>query len=281
MARASQSPLFARELGLPIRYGLYALLALALMAVDVRYQALHLVRLGVAAVLHPTQEALTRPFLYLDDALEFFARHGELLRDNQHLRAEMLTLKANQQTLAALRSENANLRSLLGLGQPMGYRTQPAEIIQVLPDPFNRKVVIDRGSQHGIQSGLPVADESGLVGQVTRVFPISSEVTLLTSRGQAAPAQSVRSGLRMIVTGMGHDRLLEVRFLDMHADLKEGDLLVTSGLDGIYPAGIPIAQVTSVRPPRETPFASAHCLPTSHVGAHRHVLVLHRENARP
>lgn len=281
MSHVSQPPLFAREVGLPTRFVLLALLCLALMAVDARFQALGLVRTGLAAILHPLQVSLTRPFLYLDDAFEFFTRHGELLRDNQRLKAQVLGLTAGQQTMAGLRMENGELRALLGLTQPAGYTTQPAEIIQVLPDPFNRKVIIDRGSGQGVQAGLPVADAQGLVGQVTRVFPGSSEVTLLTSRDQAAPVQSLRTGLRLLVSGAGNDRLLEVRFLDMHADLRAGDELVTSGLDGIYPPGIPVARVRSVHPPRDTPFARAYCLPVSQVGAHRHVLVLRRAPAKP
>lgn len=276
MPLASQPPLFAREVGLPTRFALLALLCLALLAIDARYQALGLLRVGLATVLHPLQVALTRPFLYLEDALDFFTRHGQLLRENQRLRAQALALTAGQQTMAGLRLENAELRALLGLPRPVGYTTQPAEIIQVLPDPFNRKVIIDRGSGQGVEAGLPVADDLGLVGQVTRVFPGSSEVTLLTSRDQAAPVQSLRTGLRLLVSGSGGDRLLEVRFLDMHADLRADDVLVTSGLDGVYPPGIPVARVTSVRPPSDTPFARALCLPVSQVGAHRHVLILRR-----
>lgn len=281
MAHASQPPLFAREVGLPTRFALLAFLCLVLMVVDVRFKALDFLRAGLASLLHPLQVNLTRPILYLDDALEFFSRHGDLLRENQSLKAQVLRLTTGQQTMAGLRMENGELRALLGLAKPTGYTTQPAEIIKVLPDPFNRKVIIDRGAAHGVRAGLPVADAQGLVGQVTRVFPSSSEVTLITSRDQAAPVQVLRNGLRLMLSGVGNDRLLEVRFLDMHADARVGDELVTSGLDGIYPPGIPVARVESVRPPRETPFAHAYCVPSSQVGAHRHVLVLRRELPQP
>lgn len=277
MPRAPHTPLFARELGLPTRFALYGLLCLALMLVDARYHALGFLRQGIAAVLHPVQTGLTRPFQYLGEALDFFTVHGELLRENKQLKGERFRLKSERQTLESLRMENTELRALLGLDKSTGYTTRAAEIIRVLPDPFNRKVLIDRGVQHGVEAGLPVADDQGLVGQVTRVFPLSSEVTLLTSRGQAAPVQVLRTGLRLIVTGIGQDRLLEVRFLDMHADLRPGDELVTSGLDGIYPQGIPVAKVLNVQPPRDTPFARALCEPISQVGAHRNLLVLRRQ----
>lgn len=277
MSRAPHSPLFAREMGLPARFALYSLVCLALMAVDARYHALGFLRLGIATVLHPVQNGLTRPFLYLEDALDFFTVHGVLLQENRVLKQAQNLLKTDSQTLASLRMENAELRALLELNRPSAYTSQAAEIIRVLPDPFNRQVLLDRGTRHGIEAGLPVADAQGLVGQVTRVFPLSSEVTLLTSRGQAAPVQALRTGLRLIVSGLGQDRMLEVRFLDMHADLQAGDVLVTSGLDGIYPPGIPVAKVLSVQPPKDTPFARAVCEPVSQVGAHRHVMVLHRE----
>jgi rod shape-determining protein MreC len=119
-----------------------------------------------------------------------------------------------------------------------------------------------------------VVDALGLVGQVTRVFPWSSEVTLLTDRDQGAPVQNLRNGLRIIVSGQGSDNLLEVRFLDMHADLRPGDWLYTSGIDGVYPAGIPVAQVVRTEPPRHTPFARALCKPLGGVGHYRHLAVL-------
>jgi len=262
---------------LPARFALYCLLCLVLMVVDLRYQALGVLRQAIAAAIHPLQAGLTRPVQYFAEALDFFTVHGDLLRENRQLRQEQFQLRSERQTLDSLRMENAELRALLGLDKPSGYSTRAAEIIRVLPDPFNRKVLIDRGLRHGIEAGLPVADAQGLVGQVTRAFALSSEVTLLTSRGQAAPVQAARTGLRLIVSGIGRDRLLEVRFLDMHADLRPGDELLTSGLDGIYPAGIPVARVISVHPPKDTPFARALCVPVSQVGAHRNLLVLRRQ----
>jgi len=121
----------------------------------------------------------------------------------------------------------------------------------------------------------------GLVGQVTRVYPWTSEVTLLTDRDQGAPVQNLRNGLRVIVSGQGSDTLLEVRFLDMHADLKPGDLLHTSGIDGVYPAGIPVAQVVRIEPPRHTPFARALCRPLGGVGQYRHMAVLKPDPGPP
>jgi hypothetical protein len=133
---------------------------------------------------------------------------------------------------------------------------------------------VDKGALQGVVAGRPVVDEAGLVGQVTRVFPTSSEITLLVSREQSAPVLNLRNGLRLMVSGLGTDDLLEVRYLDTQADLKAGDILATSGIDGVYPAGIPVARVLRLELPRHTPFARAVCAPLAGVGRHRHILIL-------
>jgi rod shape-determining protein MreC len=270
----ANAPMFARAMGLPARLALYALGSLALMLVDSRYDAMTAFRTGAAALIHPVQAVLASPFGYLGEAAEFFTVHGEMLRDNRRLEAERERLAAALQGYDGLRSENARLRAMLALPAQPAVEPMAAEITRVLPDPFTRRLIIDRGSAHGVEAGRPVVDVAGLIGQVTRVFPSSSEITLLTSKEQAAPVQNQRNGLRLIVSGSGSDNLLEVRFLDMHADLKAGDVLITSGIDGVYPAGLPVARVLRVERPRQTPFARAVCQPIGEIGQHRHVLIL-------
>lgn len=272
--------MFVQEMGLPARLALYVLASLLLMVADARYDALVFLRTGLATVMHPLQAGLARPFLYLQDALGFFVVHGELLRDNHQLLAERRQLLADLRDKAGLIAENTRLRGLLDLDIPAGFVPHAAQIVQAQVSPFARQVVIDRGSVHGIAPGWPVVDSRGLVGQVTRVYPGSSEVTLIISREQAVPVQSLRSGARLILSGVGTDRLLEVRYLDMHADLQADDLLLTSGLDGVYPPGIPVARVLHITPPRHTPFAQAMCAPIADVGEHRHLLVLQRSGGR-
>jgi rod shape-determining protein MreC len=269
--------MFVRVMGLPLRLALYVLASLALMAVDARYDTLRLLRSGVAAVLHPVQAGLAQPFHYLQDALDFFQVHGQLVRDNHRLQQAQRVLMQKLHDRDMLHAENVHLRSLLGLAAPPGYTAHGVEVIQAMTNPFSRKVVVDRGSLQGLATGWPAVDDMGLVGQVTQVFPSSSEITLITSRDQDIPVQVVRNGLRLIVSGTGQDRLLEVRFLDMHADLQPDDILVTSGLDGVYPPGIPVARVVVVEPPRHTPFARAVCAPLAGVGRHRQMLILQRE----
>ena len=274
MSPAARAPLFVREMGLPARFGLYVLTCLFLLALDTRYAALMGVRAGLNAVLHPLQMALGQPWAWLQTAGGFFVTHGELANENQALRTQQERLRAHTQDRESLAMENVQLRAMLSLPARPGVSPVVGEILETVPDPFSRKVTLNLGSAQGIEAGRPVVDAVGLVGQVTRVYPVTAEVTLLTDRDQSAPVQNLRNGLRLIVSGQGSDTLLEIRFLDMHADLKPGDLLHTSGIDGVYPAGIPVAQVLQVEPPRHTPFARALCKPLSGVGQYRHVAVL-------
>ncbi|MFA5082961.1 MAG: rod shape-determining protein MreC [Hydrogenophilaceae bacterium] len=273
--------MFSRAIGLPARLALYGLASLALMVVDSRYDAMTAFRTGSVALIHPVQAALARPFEYLGEAGEFFTVHGALLQEKRQLEAERERLATLLQGYLDLQGENARLRAILQLTPPPLVEPMAARITRVLPDPFARKLVIDRGSADGVEAGRPVVDVAGLIGQVTEVYPNSSIITLLTSKDQAAPVQDQRNGLRLIVSGTGSDNLLEVRYLDMHADLKPGDLLTTSGIDGAYPPGIQVARVLSVEQPRQTPFARAICQPVGLIGQHRYVLILKARNNAP
>lgn len=274
MSPATQAPMFVREMGLTARFGLYLLACLILMAADSRYDALGKVRASFNAVIHPAQQAIVWPFDFLADAGGFFTVHSELLRERDRLLKEQGQLRARLQEYQALQAENVRLHTLIGLPTEPGLKRIPAEIIRAAQDPFARKVIVNRGSLHGVVAGRPVIDERGLIGQVTQVFPASAEVTLLTDRNQSAPVQATRNGMRILVSGMGNDSLLEVRYLDLHADLKPGDILVTSGLDGVYPAGLPVARVLSIELPRHNPFARATCQPLGGIGQHRQVVIL-------
>lgn len=274
MHHAPQAPLFVREMALPTRFALYVLVCLFLLGLDARYSALAWVRGGLSLLLHPLQQTLAIPWEWSQEVAGFLVTHGELKQENTQLRAERDRMRVAQQDRQTLLAENNNLRALLALPARPESATRVAEILQTVPSPFSRKVIISLGQAHGLGVGWPVVDAGGLVGQVTRSFPFTSEVTLLTDRDQGAPVQNLRNGLRLIVSGTGSDRLLEVRFLDMHADVKAGDLLYTSGIDGVYPAGIPVAQVVKTEPPSTTPFARAYCKPLGGVGRYRHVAIL-------
>ena len=272
--------MFARAMGMHTRLALYCLVCAALMIVDSRYGALSTLRYAMSSLVDPVQATLAKPFQFLGDAEDFFVVHAKVVSENRRLIREQENLISRLHAYRELQAENAQLRRLLDLPPPPGTHPVAAEIIRVQPDPFDRRLIVDKGAHSGVVAGRPVVDASGLIGQVTRVYATSSEVTLLTSTEEEAPVLDQRTGLRLIVSGTGSDDLLEVRYLDMHADVRKGDELVTSGLDGVYPLGIPVARVLRVLPPRLKPFARAVCQPIGEIGQHRQVLILNRAGPR-
>jgi rod shape-determining protein MreC len=156
-----------------------------------------------------------------------------------------------------------------------------AEILYAGRDPFARRVVVDRGAVHGVSAGLAVIDDTGVVGQVTRVHPMLSEITLITDKNQAIPVQVVRNGLRAVAFGSGDGETLDLRFMAANADIQNGDVLVTSGIDGTYPEGLPVAKVSRIERDNSYQFAKISCTPSAGTGRNRHVLVLSPDSAVP
>ncbi|HEX7954702.1 MAG TPA: rod shape-determining protein MreC, partial [Burkholderiales bacterium] len=179
----------------------------------------------------------------------------------------------SQQSLIA---ENQHLRQLLDLRERTEQTSTVAEILYVGRDPFTRKVIIDKGSSQGIEEGAAVVDDSGLIGQVTRTFPWTAEISLISDREQVVPAQVVRNGLRAVVFGVGYDGALDLRFMPVNADVENGDVLVTSGIDGVYPAGLPVAIVSNIERNAAYPFAKITCTPAAGTNRNRQVMVLSR-----
>jgi len=266
--------MFVREMGLGARFALYATFSLILMVVDMRYRAVDVLREAVVGVIHPVQAALARPFQFLGEVGAFFTVHARLLESHQRLQEERHVLRQALHAQQVLAAENARLRQLLELPPPAQTRPLAAEIIRALPDPFARKLIVHAGADRGVLAGQPVIDGDGLIGQITRVYPRSSELTLLTSREQSVPVQVLRNGLRLIASGSGSDDLIEIRFLDAHADLRVDDELHTSGIDGVYPAGIPVARVIRIEPTQSSPFARAICQPIGGTQRQRQVSIL-------
>lgn len=231
-----------------VRLALCAVLALALLIVDSRMGALAPLRQGVATVLHPLQLALLAPRDLGQRIADHVAGVERLRADNAELRRvetvnALMLLQAEQ-----VAAENRQLRELLGARERAPLPSVIAEVLRDARDPFSRRLVIDRGLQHGLLAGQPVIDAEGVVGQVTRVLPLSSEVTLLTDRGATLPVEIARTGQRAIAFGGRVDGLLELRFLAASADIQADDALVTSGLDGIYPPGLAVGRVVRIEP---------------------------------
>jgi rod shape-determining protein MreC len=169
------------------------------------------------------------------------------------------------------------------LRQRISTPAQAAQVLYDSADPYTRKVIIDQGSMQGINAGSPVLDASGVLGQVTRVYPLTSEVTLVSDRDQAIPVLNVRTGARAVAFGdpTAHANALELRFMATNADVQVGDLLTTSGVDGVYPPGLPVARVDKIDRRVDSAFARIYCTPLAQVEGAMHVMVLQPLSGQP
>jgi rod shape-determining protein MreC len=260
---------------------IFSALSLAFLVADVRFNYLASLRHVAAVILYPLQRIAAAPAGIVQRIGDFFVTHGSLRTDNERLTRENFEQGALLQQLKALQAENVQLRNLLAARERQPVKLSVAEVLYAARDPFSRKVIIDRGSQHDVQPGQPVVDNRGVVGQVTRVYPWLSEVTLVTDKGQFVPVQNVRNGLRSVIGGTGSDGTLELRFVPMQADYQNGDELVTSGIDGVYPAGLPVARVTQVERSVEQIFARITCIPLGGVANYNQVLVVNSDSSFP
>jgi rod shape-determining protein MreC len=205
---------------------------------------------------------------------DYFASLASLKDENRQMREQQVLNAQQLQQSRQLQAENAYLRKLLEASARTQLKTVMSEILYDARDPFSRKVIIDRGDSHGIKPGHPVIDDLGVIGQVTRVFPFTSEITLLTDKEHAIPVQVLRSGVRSVAYGRGQTGELELRFMASNADIQPGDVLTTSGIDGVYPAGLAVATVMTVDTKTPDAFARILCQPAAGVSRHRQLLVL-------
>jgi len=251
----------------------FVMLSLLLMAADTRFKYLPEIRQVFSIIIYPLQKLANTPSTAYDAISEFFASQ-HLTVENEELKQQHLISQGQLQQLRALEAENVQLRKLLDTSQRLESKAVMAEILHVPRDPFNRKVILDKGSQSGIQPGQVVVDNVGVVGQITRTYPWLSEVTLLTDKDHSVPVQVVRNGLRSVVSGTGKDGALELRYVAVNTDIEEGDMLVTSGIDGVYPPGLPVAVVSKIERNPTYVFAQVTCTPAAGVGHYRQLLVL-------
>ncbi|WP_306714640.1 rod shape-determining protein MreC [Burkholderia dolosa] len=277
----SPPPLFKQGPPALARLIFFVALAIALLVSDARFSTLEIVRGVLGTVLYPLQRAALVPRDLLMGAADIAVTSASLRHENDALRKRNLQLSTQANQAAVLAQENAHLRAVLELRQHIATQSTPVEIQYDTTDPFTQKIVIGQGSQQGIQNGAPVVSEDGVVGQVTRVFPLQAEVTLITDRDLAIPVQVLRTGLRSVIYGTPKGDSLDLRFVPTSADLVVGDELVTSGLDGIYPPGLPVAKVVRVDKLADTAFARVICAPIAAVRGARQMLVLHYQNDIP
>jgi len=258
------------------RLVVFSAMALLLMVADARFHMVQPLRASIATALYPLQWLMLQPLSLSQHASErmdgMFSKEATV----QLLRQQLAEQRQRAQQTEQLILENQRLRGILNLQERQSPGTLAAQVVYDAADPYTRKVVLDRGERQGVHLASPVIDEFGVIGQVTRVFPMSSEVTLITDRDHAIPVVNVRTGARGVAYGetTRNANALELRFMAANADVSAGDLLTTSGVDGIYPPGLPVARVDKVERRTEAVFARIECVPIAMVAGARHVLVL-------
>ena len=255
----------------------YSALALFLMVADARFKLTEPVRQAVATVLYPVQWLMVQPVALVNEGMGYMQSMEQAQAEARAADQRLVQVAQSAHLAEQLLDENLHLRALLALREHLVSPGQAAEVIHDTPDPYTRRVVIDRGETSNIALGSPVLDANGVLGQVTRVYPRRSEVTLLIDRDQAIPVFNPRTGARSVAYGdpsPGGGGSIELRFVPSNADVIEGDLLTTSGVDGVYPAGIPVARVLRVEHRADSAFSRIHCEPMARIQQARHVLVL-------
>lgn len=269
----SPPPFFKRGPAPLAQLGFFVVLSLILMVTDLRFRTLEWVRLAATTVAWPLQRVAYLPVEAGRDVGKYFTTLATLHRENDELHRKQLASANLLLRQQHLEEENKQLRALLDMRARQPAEGRVAEILYAARDPFSRRVVIDKGTQQDILAGQAVIDDIGVIGQVTRVYPLSAEVTLLTDKEQAIPVQVQRNGLRAVLAGAGGGAM-ELRFMASNADVQTGDILVTSGLDGVYLPGLPVAKVTRIDRDSSVSFAHIRCEPLAGVERHGQVLVL-------
>ena len=254
------------------RLAVFSAVALFLMAADTRFAVTRPLRSGLQMLLLPLERALAVPVQISHAGSEYMGGLHQAQADLSRAELALTAQSAKAARVDELSAENDRLRALVGLRPSLPVKSMAAQVLYEASDPFSRKIFIDRGATNGVVPGAPVIDESGVLGQVTRVYPLSSEVTLLIDKEAAIPVLNTRTHQRS--AAFGDSASMELRFMAGNADVHVGDVLQTSGVDGIYPPGLDVAKVVKVDPRADSSFARIALVPTASADGVRHVLVL-------
>uniref|UniRef100_UPI00313A98E6 rod shape-determining protein MreC n=1 Tax=Pseudomonas sp. OTU5201 TaxID=3043850 RepID=UPI00313A98E6 len=274
-------PLFTKGPSLGVRLLVFAVLSAALMVVDARFDTLKPMRSQMGLVLTPFYWLADLPVRVWDGVSDQFTSRSTLIAENEKLKAEALLMQRRLQKLATLTEQNVRLRELLNSSALVDEKVLVGELIGVDPNPFTHRILIDKGEKDGVFLGQPVLDARGLMGQVVEVMPYTSRVLLLTDTTHSIPVQVNRNGLRAIASGTGNPERLELRHVADTADIKEGDLLVSSGLGQRFPAGYPVAIVKEVIHDSGQPFAIVRAVPTAALNRSRYMLLVFTDTRSP
>ncbi len=268
-------PFFKQGTSALTKLVLFSAISLALMFADMRYNIVQPARWVLSLIVYPVQWLALRPQVLWDLADEALVGKQEALKTAETARTQLLAQAVRSTQVEQLSLENQHLRELLELRERLNTSAMAAEVLYEAADPFTRKMILDKGANSGIGVGSPVMDERGILGQVTRVHPLVSEITLVTDREHSIPVLNTRTGARGVAFGeSGGAPLLELRYMATNADIEVDDILTTSGVDGVYPAGIPVAKVVKIERQADSVFARILCESLARVQGARHVMVL-------
>jgi len=271
----SEPPRFFNRGPSPIaRLTFFGVISLVLMFIDARFRTLETVRMAIATVVYPVQQAALLPAQAAKSVAELFDTRSELREDNARLKMQLLQASQAQQAQLASKLEADRLSALLNIVQTSTVRAQAAQVVYLGRDAFSQKAFIHRNMTQPFESGSAVVDASGLLGQLTRVHPLFAEITLITEKDFAVPVKIERTAMHALLYGRGPGKLPELRSVASNADVKEGDVLLTSSIDGVYPGNIRVARIASVQRTAESAFAVIACAPTAAVSGSDMVLVL-------
>ena len=244
------------------------------MVMDHKYKSLESLRAGLSIIIYPLQMTIELPSTMSDWFSESLATRRRLQEENDSLRTKQLMQKVQMQKLAALETENIRLRELLDSSFEVGEKVLIAELMSVNLDPYKHQVVINRGELHDIFPGQPLLDAKGVMGQIVHAGPYTSTAVLITDTSHAIPVQVNRNGLRTIALGSGTINRLDLPYIPNNADIKPGDLLVTSGLGGHFPPGYPVATVSAVQHDPGLTFSQVVAIPLAELNRSREVLLV-------
>ena len=268
------SKLFNKGPSLLSKLLLLTFISIIFMGVDFRFHYLKEIRQFTNVFTKPLHAVLNLPNDIYNVTAQYFSNQSRLIHDNETLKLDIDQLKGDLQRLDFIDQENDRLRNLLEVKNTHKFKTEAVSIIYSRFDPFNQKIIIDGGQNKDFQPGQPVIDALGLVGQISSVYPETSEVTLIIDKKMSVPIQIQRNGLRAITNGNGQNETISLSYLPNSVDVVKGDILKTSGIDTIYPEGIAVAEVLEINHDPKLPFAKIICKPLSAIRNHSHVLVV-------
>jgi len=257
-----------------MRLGVVLLASIVLMTIDHRFAYLESVRAALSVLVYPVQYAVNLPVAGVRWVSESVVTQRRLLHENERLRSENLLLQSRFQRFAAIEAENSRLRRLLESSTRSSDRVLVADLLAIELQPVSRQVVLNKGTTHGVYMGQPVVDASGVMGQIVHVGPLSSTAMLITDPSHALPVEINRTGLRAVAIGTGDDQVLELSYVPINADLREGDLVVTSGMGGRFPRGYPVGEVARIDLDPGQPFARVLARPSARLTQSHEVLLV-------